>query len=517
MNTQYKDILEYFKELKQPKFSVRTISENLNIDVESAGKFLIGVKKSGDIHYIVQSKDQLHLTHIDGKEIDWNDKLNEIQNDINTGLFNRSGELLVDLKLFMEYITTIEPPTKEENSQLLKQLGKLKGEKYDRKVLEIAQKNILLTRKSGSAATSAEDLSINEQEILWSYLIRGLCRSVELYDPERDLALSTLSYYWIRQAVQRAKAVILANRICTIYNIEHFPYSRILNKSPEIKKKLGRWPSFNDIIDFFDKEIKEEIEYKKSKKIEKKKKHEERLGRNKIFYILEENEKLIPKEENIEEIKSLISNILNDRESRMITLRYGLDHSVKEYGSSLEEIGQEFDLTRERVRQLIQEGMKLLKFIYKKKSYFLPEDLLPFRDFSPKTVDNLITHEILTISELSAYSRNKLITELGFSRRHSKELEPYTKYGSNRRSIKQYVATLDEAPIDFERLSVRSTNALKRQNIFTLPDLLSLSEEDLYQIPNLGVKSISEISSYALSIDIEEDISTKNKEKNSRS
>lgn len=133
-------------------------------------------------------------------------------------------------------------------------------------------------------------------------------------------------------------------------------------------------------------------------------------------------------------------------------------------GYTLEAIGNQLGVTRERVRQIISRGLQRMKH---------PSRLKYLRH--GKEIYEL-QNSVLKMQKDLQHKINIIAKRINMPSLHSVQVQ-----------------MVELMPIDVLDLSVRSYNCLRRAGINTLGDLLSISEDELYFIKNLGRKSIAEI------------------------
>ena len=500
-------VLDYICNLSDPDTSIEIISSEIGIDKSKVAKSIKDLSNIGEFFFIynVLKPGSLHITHIDGKEITWN-KTTE-KNNIGNGLFDRQGNIFINPNEFFEYISTLPSSTKFENEILFKELSDLTEKTYEDKVIEIATKNIKLIRRITFGVIENENLSEDEIREYYGYVLRGLCRSIEKFDYKKGFALSTLANQWILQGSTRARSKIIQKRMLNTYGVQ-VGLHRIDERAREIKNTADKYPTFDELFLSFEQELVEKTEINKKKQKQLQEDIEKSKGINKLYNILFNNGRIkfsYPTEEAKKSIFSALER-LDIKSKEILVLRYGLEDYLKDYdisfsdseiisfktssrgekGMTLEEIGEIYDLTRERVRQVEKIAIgKMLFYIGEISSsqlipkVFFTKLLNEFFELNNlKTINDVISLTPIQLTNLKKATPQKIdditrvFKEIGFE-------------------LKQHKKTSGD--IDFSQLSVRSTNALTKAKILTKKQLSDIAIEN---IPNIGEKSVKELYNY---------------------
>ena len=344
---------------------VQTAVKDLSLTEEQMENFLLLLENKGVEITPVLDEDTLKKLEKGDEKEDSEDELLGLEDDDFTK--DEEGEEIdldaVDLlegigtedpvRMYLKEIGTVPLLTAEEEYSLA--MKKQAGDEYAKQRLIEANLRLVVSIAKRYTGRGMSFLDLVQEGNL------GLIKGVEKFDPEKGFKLSTYATWWIRQSVTRA----LADQARTIRVPVHMVET--INKMSKMQRKLtlelGYEPSVKELAEHLDmteekvQEIMQIAREPASLETPIGEEDDSNLG----DFVADAN--VLSPEGNVESVmlREHIDSLLDDlkeRERQVIVLRFGLEDG---HPRTLEEVGKEFNVTRERIRQIEAKALRKLR------------------------------------------------------------------------------------------------------------------------------------------------------------
>ncbi|MBP5647853.1 RNA polymerase sigma factor RpoD [Candidatus Saccharibacteria bacterium] len=260
------------------------------------------------------------------------------------------------VRLYLREIGKIPLLTPEEEADLAQRIVKGDKKAKDKMVESNMRLVVSIAKRYGGRGLDFLDL-IQEGNT-------GLLRAVEKFDPAKGFKFSTYATWWVRQAITRAIADQARTIRIPVHMVETI--NKVLRTTRKLTAELNREPTNEEIAKALDMEP-EKIDYVMRIKQDIAS-LDASIGRegddedSVLGDFVEDEERDSPEDSAANQIlKEQLSEIiatLTDREQKIIRLRFGIGGGRPH---TLEEVGAEFDVTRERIRQIEAKALSKLR------------------------------------------------------------------------------------------------------------------------------------------------------------
>jgi RNA polymerase primary sigma factor len=338
-----KELMSLRRQVSRLRLEISQEVKNLNLTENAMQKMIAAIRKvSEEIkkteRAIVKAEERLERKPTPDEKKDLQAKITE------------SRKFLADIEVKF-YL----PPVEIKRSMQTIDVGERKTNQAKRELVEANLRLVVsIAKKYTNRGLQFLDL-IQEGNI-------GLMKAVDKFEWRRGYKFSTYATWWIRQAITRAIADQARTIRIPVHMIETI--NKLIRTSRLLVQELGREPSSEEIAKKMD------IPVSKVRKVLKIAQEpislETPIGEEEDSHLgdfIEDRSIMNPAESvtfgNLREITDEVLATLTPREEKVIKMRFGLGNTGSEH--TLEEVGQHFAVTRERIRQIEAKALRKLR------------------------------------------------------------------------------------------------------------------------------------------------------------
>lgn len=348
---------EFIKEGKEQGYlTYKEIEKYLADDILNLDKVedLYDILSESGIE-LVETEEEGNLLLKD-KGVERKDKKSRLSKD----KFNLEIELAKQLelddpvKMYLKEIGQIRLLTAKQEVELAKRM--LKGDHNAKKRLVESNLRLVVSIAKRYVGRGMLFLDLIQEGNM------GLIRAVEKFDYKKGYKFSTYATWWIRQAITRAIADQARTIRVPVHMVETI--NKLIRVSRHLLQELGREPTVKEIAERMEitedkvREILKTAQEPVSLETPIGKEEDSHLG----DFIEDKDSPAPPKIASYTLLKEQLDEVLNTltyREKRVLELRFGIAGG---HPHTLEEVGKEFGVTRERIRQIEAKALRKLRY-----------------------------------------------------------------------------------------------------------------------------------------------------------
>ena len=282
------------------------------------------------------------------------ESIEEVEDISNMNLANFDGINVDDpVRMYLREIGKIPLLTFEEELELAEKV--LQGDEDAKKKLSESNLRLVVSIAKKYVGRGMLFLDLIQEGNM------GLIKAVEKFDYTKGYKFSTYATWWIRQAITRAIADQARTIRIPVHMVETI--NKLIRTSRLLLQRLGREPSPEEIAEELEMPVEKVMEIQKI--AQDPVSLETPIGEEDDSHLgdfIQDDDSPAPQDaaaytmlkEQLEEVM----NTLTPREAKVLKLRFGLEDGK---ARTLEEVGREFDVTRERIRQIEAKALRKLR------------------------------------------------------------------------------------------------------------------------------------------------------------
>ncbi|MEW6203244.1 MAG: RNA polymerase sigma factor RpoD [bacterium] len=303
-----------------------------------------------DVDFLDDNGSRLGLADV----ISADEEMQEVEDELDF-LLRLPGEIRIDdsVRLYLKEIGRVQLITAEEEIMLAKQIEM--GDEDAKQRLTEANLRLVVSIAKKYVGRGMNFLDLIQEGNL------GLIRAVEKFDYHKGYKFSTYATWWIRQAITRS----LADQGDIIRKPVHMveTINRLIRVSRYLMQELGREAAFREIA--YEMGVSESKVREIMKISQKPLSLESPVGEeedSRLQDFIEDHDIPQPMDAAAhvllkDQLRGIL-NTLSDRERRVLEMRFGLNDG---HSRTLEEVGRQFNVTRERIRQIESKALRKLR------------------------------------------------------------------------------------------------------------------------------------------------------------